>query len=61
MTWGHFSFWLNHYENSNVDYILGFKVLKSGKYASYKKLKQMMIILSDFSVAMNQNISKKEA
>ena len=41
--------------------ILGFKGLKSDKYESYETFKQMMIILYDFSMAVNQNISEKEA
>ena len=41
--------------------ILGFKGLKSDKYESYETFKQMMIIWYDFSMAVNKNISKKEA
>ena len=41
--------------------ILGFKGLKSDKYESYETFKQMMIILYVFSMAVNQNISEKEA
>ena len=41
--------------------ILGLKGLKSEKYESYETYKQMMIILYDFSMAVNQNISEKEA
>ena len=41
--------------------ILWFKGLKSDKYESYETFKQMMIILYDFSMAVNKNISKKEA
>ena len=41
--------------------ILGFKWLNSDKYESYETFKQMMIILYDISMAVNQNISEKEA
>ena len=41
--------------------ILRFKGLKSDKYESYETFKQMMIILYDFSMAVNQNIIEKEA
>ena len=41
--------------------ILGFKGLKSDKYESYETRQQVMIILYDFSMAVNQNISEKEA
>ena len=46
-------------ENSNLDFRI--KGLKSDKYESYETFKQMMIILYDFSMAVNQNISEKEA
>ena len=32
----------------------------SDKYESYETFKQMMIILYDFSMAVNQNINEKE-
>ena len=41
--------------------ILGLKGLKSAKYETYETFKQMMIMLYDFSMAVNQNISEKEA
>ena len=46
-------------ENSNLDFRV--KGLKSDKYESYETFKQMMIILYDFSMAVNENISEKEA
>ena len=41
--------------------ILGFKGLKSDKYENEETFKQMMIMLYDFSMAVNQNTSEKEA
>ena len=41
--------------------MLGFKGVKSDKYESYETFQQIMIILYDFGMAVNQNISEKEA
>ena len=41
--------------------ILGCKGLKSDKYESYETFKLIMIISYDFSMAVNQNMSEKEA